>query len=105
PVSGAHHREGGSHAVQPEEAVDLAASHRRLSLQFHAQRAEERLRLLQVVDDDGDVVQARSGAVAGHRAASAAFCCMSSAIEVGSVVSKSINFAQVGFTTIRTMRS
>jgi len=101
-VRGPHHRDGRPHTVQPDDAIDDVAFHRRLALQLQAQSAEERLRRLEVVDHHGDVVHTHAR---GHRAASEAFCRMSSSIAVGNVVSKSISFAQVGFTTIRTMPS
>jgi hypothetical protein len=55
-VRGAHDREGGAHILKADEAIDRGALDRRLALHLESEFDEERLRGLEVVDDDEYVV-------------------------------------------------
>ena len=55
-VRGPHHGDVGADAVEPDDPVHPGPLVRRLALQLHAELGEERLRGLEVVDDDEDVV-------------------------------------------------
>jgi hypothetical protein len=68
-VRGPHHRDVAPDAVESDGAVRKQAFDLRLAFELHAELGEERDGGVQVVDDDGDVVQPLNGHVAEHKAA------------------------------------
>jgi len=60
-VRGAHRGDGGSDAIEPDEAVDRLALDDRLALRLQAEVDEERFDRLEVVDDKEHVVHTQNG--------------------------------------------
>jgi hypothetical protein len=54
-----HRGDGGSDAVEPDEAVDRLALDHRLALKLQTKFGEERLDSFEVVDDEEDVVHSQ----------------------------------------------
>ena len=59
-VRGPHRGDGGSNAVEPDEAVDRLALDDRLALKLQTKFGEERFDSLEVVDNEEDVVHPKN---------------------------------------------
>ena len=68
-IRGPHRGDGGSDAVEPDEAVDRLALDDRLALELQTEFGEERFGSFEVVDDEEDVVhpQQSGGLFTGAR--------------------------------------
>ena len=60
-VRGPHRGDGGSDAVEPDEAVDRLALDDRLALELQPKFGEESFDSIEVVDNDEDVVHPQNG--------------------------------------------